>query len=159
MLADWKVIGQCRRHACVIKQYASCAGALLVHFAKLTVFFPFRRTYNQSLVFCCFFLQILSEFLIFNCNRNSCRPIGAVIKLLFTSFAYIRSLNRAGDIVPLAAVYQSLHTVFNALKVVWLPDIPILYATLVPSIQRNEPPLKLSPIQALPDCRGFTNKL
>lgn len=125
MLADWKVIGQCRRHAYVIKQYASCAGALLVHFAKLTVFFPFRRTYNQSLVFCCFFLQILSEFLIFNCNRNSCRPIGAVIKLLFTSFAYIRSLNRAGDIVPLAAVYQSLHTEFNALDVVWLPDIPI----------------------------------
>lgn len=159
MLADWKVIGQCRRHACVIKQYASCAGALLVNFAKLTVFFPFRRTYNQSLVFCCFFLQILSEFLIFNCNRNSCRPIGAVIKLLFTSFAYIRSLNRAGDIVPLAAVYQSLPQCSTPLMLFGSPIFQFLYATLVPSIQRNEPPLKLSPIQALPDCRGFTNKL
>ena len=47
------VIGQCNRltrHACLSEQNASCACAVVAHFAKLTIVFSYYETYNQCLV-------------------------------------------------------------------------------------------------------------
>ena len=55
------VLGECMRHACVIRQCASFNGAhaFVLHFAELTVDFLFMKTCYQCLIYIFVFLRVV----------------------------------------------------------------------------------------------------
>ena len=56
--------GQCVRYACVVRLYASCTLAVLVHFTELTVGFFCMETYKRWLVCFLNFVIVLINWLL-----------------------------------------------------------------------------------------------
>ena len=78
--------GQCVRYACVVRLYASCTLAVVVHFTELTVgFFFCMKTYKRWLV--CFLNFVILSFWL----------IGYLIDLVSSNSTCINTCNKKSD--------------------------------------------------------------